>query len=100
MSGPGKFCRLQRGAVVDRLQDAPAAPPGQPGGTGPSPAPDRVPAAGHPGQLTKAASLDKVLTDLTRSAGHRDPGDKAEAHTSEEELGITTPTKEVANDES
>jgi hypothetical protein len=61
--------------------------------------PDRVPVASHPGQ-TKGASLDKAIAELTPKSGHRDPGDKAEAHTSEEELGVTTPTKEVANDQS
>ena len=58
---------------------------------------ERATIASHPGQATKG-SLDKAISDLVRpAAGHRDPGDKAEAQV-QEELGITTPTKEVAND--
>jgi protoporphyrinogen oxidase len=58
--------------------------------------PERATVGSHPGQ---AKSLDKAIASLKEmKSGHRDPGDKAEAHTSEEELGVTTPTKEVAND--
>jgi hypothetical protein len=62
--------------------------------------PDAVSKVSHPGQAGKSGSLDKVIAELSipTNGGHRDPGDKAEAHTSEEELGITTPTKEAAND--
>jgi protoporphyrinogen oxidase len=62
--------------------------------------PDAVSKVSHPGQAGKSGSLDKVIAELSipTNGGHRDPGDKAEAHTSEEELGVTTPTKEAAND--
>lgn len=58
--------------------------------------PERETVASHPGQ---SKSLEKAIAGLKEvKSGHRDPGDKTEAHTSEEELGVTTPTKEVAND--
>jgi hypothetical protein len=71
--------------------------------------PDAAPAAGlsHPGQQVrvrvKSSSSTSTSTPLAAShatvgsaAGHSDVGDKEEAHTSEEELGVTTPRKEGA----
>jgi hypothetical protein len=51
----------------------------------------------HPGQQQR--SLKKVIEELKTPAsapGHHDVGDKDEVHTSEEELGVTTPRERVA----
>src|SRR5205085_9001571 len=62
--------------------------------------PDAAPAVAHPGRTTrstaKAAATPLGSGELSRTAssrskGHTDVGDKDEAHTSEEELGVTTP---------
>src|SRR5688572_13316437 len=50
-----------------------------------------APAVSHPGQHTRGAVAKAAATPLASSRGHVDVGDKDEAHTSEEELGITTP---------
>jgi hypothetical protein len=48
--------------------------------------PDASTLTSRPGEVTKSSKLVGAGT----SAGHRDVGDKDEAHTSEEELGVTT----------
>jgi protoporphyrinogen oxidase len=55
--------------------------------------PDAAPTVAHPGQTTRTSSK-AAATPLasSRSNGHQDVGDKVEAHTSEEELGVTAPT--------
>ena len=46
----------------------------------------------HPGQHTRALPSKAAATPLASSrVGHADVGDKDEVHTSEEELGVTTP---------
>jgi protoporphyrinogen oxidase len=55
--------------------------------------PEASPSLPHPGQQTRLnASVKGVVPSLAEVAtGHTDVGDKDEAHTSEEELGVTTP---------
>lgn len=50
-------------------------------------APDTVASARHPGQQTKASDTAR---DPSTARPQNDPGDKREAHVSEEELGVTT----------
>jgi len=47
-----------------------------------------VPATSHPGQASRESVRDVVRTIEQTSRGG--PGDKAEVHVSEEELGVTT----------
>jgi hypothetical protein len=56
----------------------------------------KAPAIAHPGTVTAKPSVKDITAALAATAGG--PGDKAEAHVSEEELGVTTPlnTKEAA----
>ena len=60
-----------------------------------------APSAAHLGQHTRATATVKGAIEqfakLGAGNGHADVGDKAEAHTSEEELGVTTPRKEGAH---
>jgi hypothetical protein len=66
----------------------------------------KAPAVAHPGTISAKASVKEIPTALaaSTSAGTSTslsaggPGDKVEVHTSEEELGVTTPlnTKEAA----
>jgi protoporphyrinogen oxidase len=60
-------------------------------GTGSKENPDAVTASAHPGQASGTGTAVKAskIVASTGSAGHRDAGDKIEAHTSEEELGVT-----------
>jgi hypothetical protein len=62
--------------------------------TGSKSSPDAsAPVPAHPGQHARAAAkaAAQPLAASHSSKGHVDVGDKDEAHTSEEELGITTP---------
>ena len=53
-----------------------------------------APTVSHHGQHTRPAGKSAKAELTTVGAGHSDVGDKDEAHTSEEELGVTTPRKE------
>jgi len=68
-----------RAAIVSEVSGIDA----RPAKPRPTANPDAVPAAVHPGQVTRF-----------RASGHADAGDKDEVHTSEEELGVTTTRKE------
>jgi hypothetical protein len=57
----------------------------------PKPSPDAAPAASHPGQIPR-----RTVAPIKSSGLAKDTGDKVEVHTSEEELGVTTPRKEGA----
>jgi hypothetical protein len=50
-------------------------------------------AASHPGQATSAEFTVKAIASSIEASG---PGDKIEAHVSEEELGVTTPPQKEA----
>src|SRR5687767_4962729 len=58
----------------------------------------KAPAVAHPGTVAAKTSVKAIPTALSASTSAGGPGDKVEAHTSEEELGVTTPlnTKEAA----
>jgi protoporphyrinogen oxidase len=71
--------------------------------------PDAALTASHPGQHTRSAGAKTAAPPLAashtgslsashsvRTSGHADVGDKDEVHTSEEELGVTSPRKEGA----
>jgi hypothetical protein len=55
-----------------------------------------APAGSHHGQHARAGGKSAKAELSTVGAGHSDVGDKDEVHTSEEELGVTTPRKEGA----
>jgi hypothetical protein len=55
-----------------------------------------APLAAKLGQHTRPAGKSAKAELTAVGAGHSDVGDKEEAHTSEEELGVTTPRKEGA----
>src|SRR5688572_4497704 len=55
--------------------------------------PDVTRSIAHPGEIRAAKPKGEF-----RGVGHRDVGDKAEAHTSEEELGVTTTTPTKTKD--
>jgi hypothetical protein len=74
---------------------SPAAGSGDPRKAGKG-SPD-APNVTYPGQRSRATSAKAAATPLAASrAGHTDVGDKDEAHTSEEELGVTTPKSTTA----
>jgi hypothetical protein len=52
--------------------------------------PDATTSSVRPGESTKSSKLVGAGAGTTTS-GHKDVGDKDEVHTSEEELGVTTP---------
>src|SRR2546423_2893949 len=65
----------------DPNRGVPAAP------SAPKSSPDAAPASAHPGQVER-----RTIVPLSSTSGmSRDVGDKDEVHTSEEELGVTTP---------
>jgi protoporphyrinogen oxidase len=55
-----------------------------------------APTGAHHGQHTRPAGKSAKAELTSVGAGHSDVGDKDEAHTSEEELGVTAPRKEGA----